>query len=120
MQMSVYYDRDSETGQLFPVWLLLDHLSFDWSKPLYISIVAPFERFSVDQFDPDTLALSIPDHVYIRNFNELEVGLNMPALQLHAEKYMGLHFDVSEIRTLMLRIGDIEDVLQYAISEFFR
>ncbi|MHA6484520.1 hypothetical protein ACX1C1_21720 [Paenibacillus sp. strain BS8-2] len=114
MKMSVYYDLDPEIGQLFPVWLLLEHHSFDWNKPLFISIAAPFERFSVDQFDQDILALSVPEHVYVRN--ELEVGLNMPALRIHAEKYLGLHYDVYEIRTLLLRIGDIEECLQYDLQ----
>ncbi|MEK3882377.1 hypothetical protein [Paenibacillus sp. PL2-23] len=121
MNMSLYYDREFESGQLVPVWLLLDHLSFDWSKPLFVPIQAPFERFEVDQFDPDTLALSVPDQVYIRNpYAPNEVGLNMPALRTHAETFMGIHCDTSEIRILLLRIGDIEDVLQYNISEYLQ
>ncbi|GBG09459.1 hypothetical protein PAT3040_04105 [Paenibacillus agaridevorans] len=118
MKMSVYYDRDFETGQLLPVWLLLENYTFDWDKPLFIPIESPFERFTVDQFDPDTLALSVPDNVYKRNnYAPKEIGLNMPALRLHAEKFIGLHYDASEIRKLLLRIGDIEDCLQYNLRE---
>jgi hypothetical protein len=114
MKMSVYYDCDFETGQLLPVWLLLENYTFDLEKPLFIPIEAPFERFTVDQFDPDTLALSVPDHVYVRNqLAPNEIGLNMSALRLHAEKFMGLHYDAYEIRKLLLRISDIEDCLQY-------
>jgi hypothetical protein len=121
MNMSVYYDHDPETGLLVPVWILLEHYGFDWSRPLFLPIQAPFERFMADQFDPDMLVLSVPDHVYLRTRNTAnDIGINLPTLRVHAEMFMESHYNISEIRRLMLRVSDIEDVLQYDITNLLK
>lgn len=118
--MNVYYEEDGETGQQIPVWILLhDASAFDWSKTLYIRLDGPFEAHGIHDWEEELLALSVPDHVYVRHpRNPALVGLHLPTLRAYVDRQTAMaDFPVSylDIDRLLLRISDVEDVLQYSV-----
>lgn len=115
MIMSVVYDHEDITGLLSPVWVVLES-SFDWSKTLYFELESPFERLTFDEIDNEVLAFSVPDLVYIRHPGyPYKVGLHLPSLQAYINK-LEQGIDFSDIHRLMLRISDIENILQVNIQ----
>jgi hypothetical protein len=118
--MNVYYEEDGETGQHIPVWILLRKAqAFDWSKTLYIRLDGPFEAHGLEEWEEDLLALSVPDHAYVRHpRNPALLGLHLPTLRAYVERQPSLAADpvsVPDIDRLLLRISDAEDVLQYNV-----
>ncbi|MDF2835861.1 MAG: hypothetical protein K0Q63_1501 [Paenibacillus sp.] len=118
--MNVYYEEDGETGQQIPVWILLhDAKGADWSKTLYVRLNGPFEAHGLDEWDEDLLALSVPDHVYVRHpKNQALVGLHLPTLRAYVERQTSIATEpigILDIDRLLLRISDVEDVLQYNV-----
>lgn len=122
MKISILYDLDIENARLFPLWMMINYFTFDWSKTLYIDIETPFERFAFDEIESDLLSLSIPDHVYVRHPDERnQFGLHLPSLKdyiINTLKDSGQQLEVNVIQRLMLRISDIEDTLEAEIRSF--
>lgn len=122
MKISVLYDLDIDNARLYPLWMMINYFSFDWTKTIYISIETPFERFTFDEIDSDVLALSVPDNVYIRHpLDPSLFGLHLPSLKKYINKTLvgsGPPIDVNDIQRLMLRISDIEDIMETEIRSF--
>lgn len=123
--MNVYYEEDGESGQWIPVWILLhDAKAFDWSKTLYIRLDGPFEAYGLDEWDEDLLALSVPDHVYVRHPRDPAlVGIHLPTLRTYVYRQTAMaDVPVSylDMDRLLLRISDVEDVLQYNVRSLLR
>lgn len=118
MKISVVYDLDIDSARLFPEWMMINYFTFDWANTIYISIETPFERFTFDEIESDVLALSVPDHVYVRHPNDPTIfGLHLPSLKSYINKTMDgfSQINVKEIQRLMLRFSDIEDILEVEI-----
>ncbi|MFD0589549.1 hypothetical protein ACFQZE_16290 [Paenibacillus sp. GCM10027627] len=117
MRQAVFYEMDGETGIQLPVWLMLDDIGGEqWNSALYILFEAPFERFLFHELDQDVMALSVPDHVYVKDRdNPFAIGIHMPALKSYANRMMAAsddYYSEADLSRLMLRISDIEDILQ--------
>ncbi|MGO4540341.1 hypothetical protein [Paenibacillus sp. 2TAB19] len=112
LKVKVVYEESGEDDYLMPVWMIIDCHSFDWNKTLYINIRAPFERTMIDDLD-DRIAAIVPDSSYIRHHDTL--GISLP----HVSQADPALFNFSEIHRLMLRISDIEDVMQYDLRKTF-
>ncbi|REK74379.1 hypothetical protein [Paenibacillus paeoniae] len=122
MRQAVFYEQDGDTGQLVPVWFMLDGTeSLDWSHTLYLSLDAPFEQYLFDECDMDSMALSVPDHVYVRKVDDSTTfGIHLPRLQAYVEQIAAVAeqpFSLHDLSRLMLRISDIEDTLQFEIRQ---
>ncbi|GBG11348.1 hypothetical protein PAT3040_06149 [Paenibacillus agaridevorans] len=119
-KLHVLYERDGDSGHQLPVWVMLTEMrGTDWGQTLYIRLDAPFEAYASDVLDADTLAVAVPDHVYVRHKDDPDViGIHMPSLRTYVERYTALaeypvHY--TEMDRLLLRISDIEDMLQYDV-----
>lgn len=124
MRISVVHNWDGDSGVMRPVSLLLDSQLFDWTRSLFIRLEAPFEHHDFDESDTDALSLTVPDHVYVRHPDfPSEIGIHMPALRQHAERHLAL-FDwpvsTLDIRRLLLRLSDVEDVLRIEFGQMGR
>lgn len=122
MRQAVFYERDSETGMPVPIWMMLEGTdALDWSKTLYLRLDAPFEQYLFEEFDMDSMALSVPDHVYVRRIdNPSTFGIHLPALQIYVEQIAAVSehpFTLQDLSRLMLRITDIEDTLQSEVRK---
>jgi hypothetical protein len=119
MKISVLYDLDIDNARLFPLWMMINYFTFDWTKTIYINIETPFERFTFDEIESDVLALSVPDHVYVRHPHDPTLfGIHLPSLRNFIIKTLdgsGRQVDLNDIQRLMLRVTDIEDVLEAEI-----
>ncbi|AZN43391.1 hypothetical protein [Paenibacillus albus] len=115
---SVIYRESGYFGELAPEWLVynLGMLSEEsWEKRLYIPINAPFERQEIDEFD-DTASITVPISAYtVREDKPARVGIHLPTVAAFAKercRSIGATFDSSLIRRLVMRLADIEEVLQ--------
>ncbi|MFF2889820.1 hypothetical protein [Paenibacillus sp. NPDC057967] len=120
MRIAVFYEQDGDTGQPLPIWLMIEETeSLDWNNTLYIRLDAPFEQYLFEDYDMENMALSVPDHVYVRNIDDPSVfGIHLPALSAYAKRIaaMAEHpFSLHDLSRLMLRISDIEETLQFEV-----
>lgn len=119
MKISVLYDLDIDNARLFPLWMMINCFTFDWTNTIYISIETPFERFTFDEIESDVLSLSVPDHVYVRHPDDSTLfGIHLPSLRNYIIKTLDgsdQQVEVNDIQRLMLRVNDIEDVLEAEI-----
>ncbi|MFD0959810.1 hypothetical protein [Paenibacillus chungangensis] len=116
---TVLYEPDGEEGRLIPIWLILEGEpeEHDWQGMLTVPIDAPFQKAEADEWDYDVPALAVPDHVYVLQANDSArlVGIHMPALRTYVEGIVsiaGYPFKPEDVGRLMLRISDIEEMLQ--------
>lgn len=123
------YEESGEDSLMTPVWMVIDNCRFDWSELLHIDIQAPFERLTYDDIDSDHVAVTVPEAAYTRLPDQQHVvGIRLENVRKGAfellKKYQVDHdydgFDLSPINRLVLRINDIEDVLQYDVSKYFK
>ncbi|RJE84283.1 hypothetical protein D3P07_23225 [Paenibacillus sp. 1011MAR3C5] len=122
MRQAVFYEQDGDTGQPLPMWLMIEKTEcLDWNSTLYVQLDAPFEQFLFDDCDIDSMALSVPDHVYVRNLDDPSVfGIHLPALRAYVQRIAALAehpFSLHDLSRLMLRISDIEDTLQVEVRD---
>lgn len=124
MMVSVVYDYTGENNFLSPTWMMLDGFNTDWSKTIYINVEAPFERFTFDEINTDTMALSVPDLAYVRHHEDQNrFGIYLPSLKKYIKKTLKdlpQKIEFNEINRLMLRINDIEDAMQCEIKSKLR
>lgn len=121
MQIKVIYDISSEDGSLFPYWMMIDQISLEWSKTLHVNIDSPFQRYTFDEVDSTVMAISIPDHVYVRQANNsLSFGLHLPSLKSHISKSLTNFDDYLNVCRLLLRIHDIEEIMQFDVRSFYQ
>ncbi|MCU6712797.1 hypothetical protein M6D81_29255 [Paenibacillus sp. J5C_2022] len=116
---TVLYEPDGEEGRMLPVWLILEGklVEHDWQGTLTVPIDAPFQKADIDEWDYELPALAVPDYVYILQANDSArlVGIHMPALRTYVESIAitaGHPFKPEDIGRLMLRISDLEEMLQ--------
>ncbi|MGO4110935.1 hypothetical protein [Paenibacillus sp. YAF4_2] len=123
MKISVLYDLDTENNLLFPLWMMINHFSFDWSKTIYIDLETPFERFTFEEIESEVLALTVPDNVYVRHPDKKnQFGIYLPSLEKYITKTMkgsSHHLELCNIQRLMLSISDIETTLETEIHLFW-
>ncbi|MHA6482026.1 hypothetical protein ACX1C1_08985 [Paenibacillus sp. strain BS8-2] len=120
LTMNVYYEEDGDSGLHIPIWILLHPAAgLDWSTTLYIRLDGPFQAQGLDEWDAELLAISVPSHVYVRHpQNPALLGIHLPSLRIYIDRQTSIAFDpVShlDIDRLLLRISDVEDVLQYNV-----
>lgn len=117
----VYYETDDmSSGLPVPLWMIIEEFEAgDWNSTYKVRLDAPFEAYEMDEMDPDVMAVSVPDHVYVRDVNDpLAFGIHLPSLRSYIGRFTivsDYRFSRSDIRRLMLRIADLEDVLQYEL-----
>jgi len=120
MRQAVFYEQDADSGQPIPIWLMIENTeALDWDSTLYIGLDAPFEQYLFDDCDMDSMVLSVPDHVYVRNMEDPSVfGIHLPALKAYVRRIAAVAdqpFSLHDLSRLMLRISDIEDTLQFEV-----
>ncbi|RJX40028.1 hypothetical protein D3P09_11680 [Paenibacillus pinisoli] len=120
MRQAVFYEQDADTGQPIPIWLMIENTeALDWDSTLYIRLDAPFEQYLFNDSDMESMALSVPDHVYVRNMEDPSVfGIHLPALRAYVRRIAAMAdqpFSLQDLSRLMLRISDIEDTLQFEV-----
>lgn len=121
MRQIAFFEPDGETGKMLPVWLVLDRMNFNWSKTLYVNLESPFEMLTLEHFDTDVAALSVPDHAFVRNpYDSSAVGIHFPVLAEFVRQQAHADPEELEIDRLVLRISDIEDTLQYSVREYIQ
>lgn len=113
LSIKVIYEESGVDYLLLPVWMIIDHSIFDWDKTFYIDITTPFERLTFD----DRPALTVPDFTYVRNEVVNHFGINLSSVKASAIRSTdSKYIDFSCVERLVLRISDIEDVLQYNVK----
>jgi hypothetical protein len=101
--------------------MIIDKHHYDWGKILYIDIQAPFEHLTFDEIDSEREAVTVPEHAYTRHAdNDLLLGISLSIVRESARN--AIHpkpdsLDLSNVQRIVLRIGDIEDTLQYSLRE---
>ncbi len=123
--MKVFYDQ-SEDG-LSPVWMLLPINTLEWQlERFYVPLKAPFERFTTEDFNSNQLYITVLIEDLVRNWNEREsIGISLPSIQnrFNAQKSkndIDEEYTISDIQHLVVRMGDIEEVLQMNIQRKFK
>ena len=115
MGIKVIYEESGENNYYSPVWMVIERFTVDWNKTFYLDIDSPFERQHDDQIDMDKLTLYVPDYAYVLHKTDPnKLGLHLPTLQDYVNK-MHLGIEMPDIERIILRISDIEDVLQYSL-----
>lgn len=110
-KLAVYYERHE--GTLFPQWIVIKFSvgEIDWSKDtLYIPIDAPFRRYGRDDFDSDTLSMSV-------ELADLLINPDLPgqfgiSLRLLRGRLKKLKCNSEDIQQLIIQMIDMEDVLE--------
>ncbi|SEM80522.1 hypothetical protein SAMN05518847_101848 [Paenibacillus sp. OV219] len=118
---SVIFTESGYFGELCPTWLLykIGKLSeATWTKRLYIPLDAPFERTEIDEYD-STTSVTVPLSAYtIREDKPNRVGVHLPTVFAFAEercRQVGNQLDCTLIHRLVMRLSDIEEILQIDI-----
>ncbi|MBH5316718.1 hypothetical protein I6N90_02700 [Paenibacillus sp. GSMTC-2017] len=124
LKIKVIYEESGEDGLLNPVWMIVDCHSLDWNKTLTIDITAPFQRITYDEFEGEHPSITVPDFAYTRyESKEHHIGIMLPLVKkaaFRAANVLPSELDLSSVERLVLRISDIEDVLQYSIRTIIR
>jgi len=95
-----------------------------WDEPsVYFPINAPFEQLRLEDFNDDTMSLSIIQADLIRNFEKPDqFGVYLPFVieRMESSKNSyGYDFDYYEIEQFIIQMDDLEEVLQMNIRRFY-
>ncbi|GKU78551.1 hypothetical protein [Paenibacillus sp. L3-i20] len=119
LKISGIYEESGESKLLTPVWMIVECHSLNWDKTLTIDIKAPFHRITYDELEGVFPSITVPDFAYTRHeSNDFQFGIILPLVKkaaLSAENICQAEIDLSSVYRLVLRIGDIEDILQYNV-----
>lgn len=112
---TVFYEYDIE-GNKVPKWYVLHvgSYSLDWSKSsLYIPIEAPFQIQDAENFNNQTMSLTVSMGELIQNPDKPHhFGIDLSSVKKDAEK-RGVN--VEEVEQFILLVGDIEEIMQMTI-----
>lgn len=116
MDIKVIYEESGENSYLIPVWMIIEHFILEWDKTFYIDMNLPFERLPYELIDIEKSALSVPNHAYVLHKTDpLKIGIHLPTLKDYLNS-MNLETALIDIEQLVIRINDVEEVLQYLIK----
>ncbi|QGQ95811.1 hypothetical protein EHS13_13460 [Paenibacillus psychroresistens] len=123
--MKVYYDEFE--GGLSPVWMIVPINLIEWQlERFYISLSTPFEQFTTNDFDSNQLYLTVQIEDLIRNWNEQDsVGISLSSIRSRFESQksnndIDVEFICTDIEQLVIRMSDIEEVLQMNIRSYYK
>ena len=123
--MKVYYEQ-FDAG-LAPVWMLLPINTIEWElERFYVSLNMPFEQFTTDDFDANQLYVSVQIEDLIRNWKEREsIGISLSSIRKRIEAQKLINeidkmYVFSDIEYMVVRMSDIEEVLQMNIHNHYR
>jgi hypothetical protein len=112
---TVFYEYDIE-GNKLPKWYLLHFGSYslDWSQnSFYIPIEAPFQIQEAEDFNNQTMSVTVSMGDLIRNPDKHHhFGIDLSSVKKDAEK-RGVN--IEEIEQFIFLVGDIEEILQVEI-----
>jgi hypothetical protein len=110
--MFEYYE-----GQKVPMWYVIDLKNSDivWGDlTLYVPVNAPFEEFDPNDFHYDTINVSVFSHELLTNITKPnQFGLNVQSM---VERVEILERDISEVDFFVIPMNDLEELLQYSVS----
>ena len=82
MVVKVFYEESGVNSELSPVWMVVEHYSFDWDRTLFVDIEAPFERLTLAEIDNDMRGVSVPAAAYTRHTDRDQlVGISLPQIK---------------------------------------
>lgn len=107
----IYFE---ENEQQLPVWMVIENNNINWDNDILLVPVPtqPFEMYSIDSFDYDSLNLSvlISELTVNKSINHFGISLNL--LKYRLNEHGGLPTDISN---LMIRLCDLEELLHMTI-----
>lgn len=111
----VFYD-DYE-GKKVPYIMVVNvkDNAMNWNENIFtIQVQAPFELYSADDFDHDAMNISIHlDDLTLRS-KENNIGINLESIKKRLDAHNADYYDISNF---VIRIEDIEEVLQSTIGD---
>jgi hypothetical protein len=122
--LRVYYDQFEDL--LAPVWMLLPINILEWQlERFYMALSTPFEPFKTEDFDNNQPNVAVELEDIIRNWKDCtSIGISLSSIRKHFEVKQKLNdiaekYTISNIEHLVVRIADIEAVLQMNIRNYY-
>jgi hypothetical protein len=131
---------DIMVPQKMIIWFGRDVIQWDKSN-FYLALRAPFKRFKAEDFNTDTLSISIEQADMVRNFTREAkygptLGIHMPYVVGRMEKrksdklkelrkngiddfFIDEEYEYTSAEQFILQIPDIEVVMQMNIGQFY-
>jgi hypothetical protein len=107
-----YYD-----GKKVPYMMVVNvkDNGIDWYENIFtIQVQAPFELFAAEEFDHEAMNISVSiDELTLRS-KENQIGINLELIKRRLDEHEVDYYDISNF---VIRIEDIEEVLQYTLGE---
>ncbi|QGQ95893.1 hypothetical protein EHS13_13915 [Paenibacillus psychroresistens] len=117
--MKIYYDQ-LDDGLLAPIWMLLPIHTLEWQlERFYVSFNSPYEQFTTNVFDAKPLYIIVQMEDLFRNWKEREsIGISLHSIHKRFNTN-NEELIISDIEYMLVRILDIEEVLQMNIQSLF-
>ncbi|MCM2677739.1 hypothetical protein [Alkalicoccobacillus plakortidis] len=116
MMLRVYYDEID--GQINPQWMLVSAITND--EYVSYTIDSPFERFYQEDFHDEMSIVTVNSAALTRDpFKDRQFSVHIPSVKKDME-FAKLHPDnIYEADFYLIRVADLEELLQFDVSKYF-
>lgn len=115
-RMNIYYEFDQESLKPITMVITLKSGELNWSKELiYLPIIAPFQTHMLNEMDLSFAATVLLEDLTKHPSKTNRVGVSLPRIK---SRYAEL-IDVNLIEHLVIRLADLEEVLQFDAKRIF-
>jgi hypothetical protein len=115
-RMNVYYEFDQESLKPVTIVITLKPGELDWCKEfIYVPIIAPFQSHMLNEMDLSFAATILLEDLTKHPSDTTRIGIFLPRIK---SRYAEL-IDVSLIEHLVIRLADLEEVLQFDAKRYF-
>jgi len=114
----VYYDFHDETIKPFTIVIKFKQGELDWNKnSITVPLEAPFNRFMSEDFSDAVLSASVLlDDLTVNPDKPNQFSIHIPTIK---QRYAESTSDLWEIEQLVIRMTDLEEVLQMDPRKYY-
>lgn len=118
-RLAVIYDFHDDGLKPFTLVLHFDAGEPDWSTPIhYIPLDAPFKRLMADELEDMGIAVSVLLEDITRSpLHPQSFGIDLKSME---RRHKGLHLPLYEVERFIIRLCDVEEVLQSELREHYK